>query len=130
MNPLGPIQNAADQSLNANPGTLPDVSGALLSWFQLLSFTTITDDVYDGKNHPLETTVEFYGVRQPFTSQQLSMKPEGERAWKWEMIHALPTLILSPNDTIVFGGVQYKVMGKYDYKEYGYVQYEIVQRYQ
>lgn len=58
------------------------------------------------------------------------IKPIGERDWQWESIHAFPTLQLQPDDIITFDDVDYRVMNKSDYKEYGYVVYEIVQDYE
>lgn len=124
-----PIFNASSVLLNQNPGTLPNVSRALLNWFQPLNFVTIVKTVVNFAVVETLTTVNFLGVRQPFTPQMLLMKPEGERQWKWETIHALPGLILSPDDIITFLGVNYRVMQKLDWKEYGYVQYDIVQDY-
>lgn len=124
-----PIFNASSVLLNQNPGTLPNVSRALLNWFQPLNFVTIVKTVVNFAVVETLTTVNFLGVRQPFTPQMLLMKPEGERQWKWETIHALPGLILSPDDIITFLGVNYRVMQKLDWKEYGFVEYHIVQDY-
>lgn len=123
------IHNAKDTLLTANPGTLPNVQDAMADWFQQLSFTTIVKTVVNFEVVETLTTVAFYGVRQPFTAQQLMMKPEGQREWKWETIHAYPDLILRPDDIITFESVSYRVMEKLDWKEYGYVQYNIVQNY-
>ena len=72
------------------------------------------------------------GVRVPFKAQALSMKPIGERAWKWETIFSSPALILRVGDEIVFGANQprYRVMERRDWSEYGYVEYDICQGYQ
>jgi hypothetical protein len=128
--PVGPIHNASDTLLTANPGTLPNVQEAMASWFQTLTFTKIVKTVVNFNAVEVRTNFAFQGVRQPFTSQQLMMKPEGQRKWKWEMIHAYPDLVLQPDEIIIFNGLNYRVMQKYDYTEYGYVQYDIVQDYQ
>ena len=77
----------------------------------------------------VDTPFIFQGVRQPFTAQQLALKPEGQRHWKWEMIHAWPNLQLKPDEIITFANQNYRVMQKWDWTEYGYVQYEIAQDY-
>ncbi len=121
------ITNAKDQSLFANPGTLPDVSGALLNWFQRLYFTKIEKTIVDFDLVESEQEYSAMGVRQPMSAQKLSMKPEGQRAWKWETIHALPDTILAPDEIIKFLNVRYRVMEKLDWKEYGFVEYHIIE---
>jgi hypothetical protein len=123
------IKNGKDYPLSSNPGTLPDMQGAMLSWFQRLTFTKVVKTVVNHEVEEETTTFEFTGVRQPMSPQQLEMKPEGQRAWKWEMIHAFPDLILKPDEIIVFESVPYRVMKKSDFKEYGYILYEIVEDY-
>lgn len=124
-----PIFNAGDRKLTQNPGTLPNMQSAVLDYFQPMMFTRIVKTVENFNVVEKPASYYFQGVRQPFTKQQLMMKPEGQRSWKWEMIHALPSLILNPDDIINFNNVTYRVMGKLDYAEYGYLQYEIVQDY-
>lgn len=124
-----PILNARDVLLSANPGTLPNVQDAMTSWFQVLTFTKIKKEIVNFQLVETSESTTFCGVRQPFTAQQLSMKPDGQRNWKWETIHAFPNLILKPDDVIVFSGCVYRVMQKTDYKEYGYIEYQIVQDY-
>lgn len=124
------IKNGSEVSLIENPGTLPNMESTLLDWFQKLTFTQVEKNTIDFKLVEVETSYDFMGVRQPFTVQQLMMKPEGQRKWKWEMIHALPDLVLEPDEIITFLDQNYRVDQKLDYKEYGYVEYHIVQDYQ
>lgn len=121
-----PIFNAKDRPLSANTGTLPDMSGALLNWLQPMTFTLITKTVVNFKVVETPTMVDFQGVWQPFTAQQLMMKPEGQRRWLWFTCHALIGLILKPDEVVTYQGVQYRVMAKLDYKEYNYVEYHLV----
>lgn len=123
------IQNAKDVPLNRNPGSLPDLSGALLSWFQPMDFTLITKAVVNAQLTEIEVPYSYMGVRQPFTVQQLLIKPEGQRSWKWETIHAYPELNLKTDDIIVFNAVTYRVMQKLDWSEYAFVEYHICEAY-
>lgn len=122
-----PIKNASSVPLSANPGTLPDVQAAMLDWFQKLTFTMIVKTTVNFAVVETPTAFDFWGVRQPFSPQQLRMKPEGERKWKWQTIHAYPDLILEIDDVITFAGENYRVDQKLDWQEYGYVEYHIVQ---
>lgn len=123
------IKNAKDVPLRSNPGTLPNVSDAMANWFQRTTFTRVNKTVTNFSN--IETPVSYYfmGVVQPFTAQQLQMKPEGQRQWKWFTIHAWPDLILEPDDVIKIDSTNYRIMYKWDYKEYGYVKYDCVEDY-
>lgn len=126
---LGPIHDAKDVPLRAGPGTVPNVVESMYDYFQQNTFVRIVKTIVNFQVVETETEESFFGVRQPFTPQMLQMKPEGERDWKWETIHAFPTLQLSPDDRIVFSGTKYRVMQKSDFKEYGYVLYQICEDY-
>lgn len=123
------IRNAKDVLLSSNSGTLPNMESTLLNYFQKLTFTTITKTTVNFEVVETETSVSFMGVRQPFSPQMLLMKPEGERSWKWEMIHSTPDLVLVVDDRITFGSVKYRVMQRLDYTEYGYLEYHIIADY-
>lgn len=128
--PTQPIWNAKDVSLANNPGTLPNMADTIANWFQLLTFKQVVKKTINFQTVETASPLEFQGVVQPFTSQQLAMKPEGQRAWKWFTIHAWPTLILKPDDVIINqAGTQFRVMEKLDFKEYGYVRYEMIEDY-
>jgi hypothetical protein len=127
---LGPIQNGADTLLDQNPGTLPWVGDALLSYFQQMTFTQIVKTIsptFQVIETP--TNVTFYGVWQPMGPQELRMKPEGQRAWRWFQLHADPTLVLTPDEVVTYHGDQFRVMKKLDYTNYGYNEYHLQQDY-
>lgn len=123
------IKNAADRSLKDSFNTLPDVSDVLPDWFQKLTFQLVLKEQSDYETVETLTTIETQGVRQPMSAQKLELKPEGQRAWKWETIHCLPDVKLNVDDIIIFNGVKYRVMQKWNWSEYGYLEYEICQGY-
>lgn len=129
LNPLGPIRNAADVSLGENPGTLPNVSDAMLAWFQPLTFGVIVKTVVNFNVVEDAVDTEFFGVWQPFTPRQLAIRPEGERKWPWFTLHALPSPSLQPDDIVIREGVQYRVMSKKNYSQYGFNEYTLTQDY-
>lgn len=124
------IINAADQPLTGNPGTLPDMSGTVAGWFQPMTFTRITKTVVDHILVETQSSVDALGVRQPMKPQMLLIKPEGQRGWKWETFHCQPDTILEIDDIAIFNGVKYRVMERLDYREYGYLEYHLVQGYE
>lgn len=123
------FKNAKNIPLNQSTGTLPDVSGAMLNWFQPTTFGVVTKSVVNYQD--VEEMVEFtyQAVVQPLSKRRLMMKPEGQQAWNWLWIHAEPALILAPDQIIVYQGTQYRVMNLAEYDKYGYREYEIVEDY-
>lgn len=70
------------------------------------------------------------GVICPLKEQRIASKPEGQRAWIWKMMHCLPNLQLNLNDIIIDKDqVKYRVLGRSDYSQAGYMYYELVQDY-
>lgn len=124
-----PIRNACNIPLNQSTGTTPELSGALLDLFQPMSFQVVTKTVEGYKVKEKSSPINFRGLLQPLSAQRLAMKPEGERKWIWQRLHATPDLELNPDDVIVYNGVQYRVMAKYGWALYGYVEYELVNDY-
>ena len=121
------IQNGKDTPLNQNPGTLPDMGVALLGWFSLVTFVIVTTVVSAFQADETTETVQFQGVVQPFTARQLMLRPEGERAWTWLMVHAEPSLKLKTGDILYYNGLKCRVMEQFDYTAYGFMEYHLVQ---
>ncbi len=123
------IFNAKDLPLGSTHGTLPNMQNTLTDWFQRMTFTVITKAVINFQDVETEVETTALGVRQPFSARQLMMKPEGQRSWRWETIHADQSLILTVDDVVVFDSIRYRVMQIMQWKEYGYVEYHICQDY-
>lgn len=121
------IINAKDIPLNLAGSGLPNMSAALSGLFQPMSFTCIRKSLVEGLLQEITFTVSTKGVREPWTAQQLMVKPEGQRDWKWQTLRCLSNAILVPDDQVIFDGQPYRVMQKYDWKEYGYLQYDLAQ---
>lgn len=123
------IINGKDIPIGLGSTMLPDMSPALSGLLQPVTFILISKANINGLVQEIQTVINTRAVRQPFSAQKLSIRPEGQRAWRWETIHATVDLILKPDDRILWDGIYFRVMDKYDYKEYAYVQYDIVQDY-
>jgi hypothetical protein len=122
------IINAKDKPLTYTG--LPQMGEVLPSWFQPMTFTLVTKSLVDYEVQEVLVTVTTQGVRQPMSAQELAIKPEGQRGWKWETIHCLPNVKLKLDDIIIFDTVKYRVMQKWDWSEYGYLEYHICQAYE
>lgn len=123
----GTISNAANTPLTIRTGTVPDVSGALEDWMQPMSFQQLVKTVEGFQAVENTAPLDFFGVIQPLNSRTLLMKPEGQRAWTWLLLHADPSLRLNVDDVVVYLGVQTRVMGRKNNSIYGYIEYELVQ---
>lgn len=121
------IPNGKNVPINVRTGTVPDVSGALKDWFQLMTFEPVGKIVQGFQVVETGTPIKFWGVIQPLTERQLVLKPEGQRAWTWFLLHADPVLTLQVDDVVLYLGKQTRVMSRKDYANYGYVEYHIVQ---
>lgn len=123
------IINGKDKTLS-QINNLPNMSETIKNWFQNLTFKKIVKSIVDYQAVETETIISTKGVRQPFSPQQLKVKPEGQRAWKWETLHCLTNVVLVPDEIVEFNSIRYRVIEKKDYTEYGYIEYEIVQDFQ
>jgi hypothetical protein len=121
------IPNASNRPLFEKNGTVPDVSGALKDWFQPMVFTKVQKQIENFQVVETALPIVFQGTWQPFTERQLILKPEGQRAWSWFLLHADPVLTLQVDDVVTWHGKQTRVMSRKDYALYGYVEYSLVQ---
>lgn len=124
---MATIANGSNKPLNIGTGSVPQNGGTLLDWFQPMIFTKIVKIVDAFQAVEGATSVNFQGVIQPLSAQRLQLKPEGQRAWTWLMLHASPSLTLTVDEIVNYLGIQTRVMARKDYSIYGYIEYELVQ---
>ncbi len=121
------IQNGANVPLNTQSGTVPNMGGALLDWFQSMVFELVSKTTEAFQVLETGEEINFQGVIQPLSARDLALKPEGQRAWTWLMLHASPSLQLNVDEVVKYLGVQTRVMARKDYSLYSYIYYELVQ---
>ena len=121
------IANGSGKPIFDKSGDIPDVSGALQSYFQQMVFEQVGKVVNGFQVVETGSPVNFRGLVQPFTARQLLLKPEGQRAWTWLTIHSDPILTLQVDDVVIWRGIQTRIMARKDYALYGFVEYEAVQ---
>lgn len=124
------INNASSSTLNKAVNTnLPNVSAAVVKWFQPMSFFKVTKTTvaYQESEEMVETKT--MGTWQPLKPREVSYKPEGQRAFSWFRLHALPDFVLEEDEVVIKDGVQYRVKGFWPYNEYGYVEYHMYEDY-
>lgn len=107
--------------------SMPNMSGALAGYSVPLMLTKViktpTDDF---RTKEALQELNGRGTWQPFGFKQLSIRPEGERTWRWFMIHSLTDLTLQTDDIIQRDGVRYRVMEIGDYRDNGVYEYHVV----
>ena len=128
------IGNAKDIPLNLQRGTLPDVSGALRDYFQLLTFTIITKSTIAFQVKETSAEVSFWGFIKSLTGTKLLQKPEGQRDWNWFHIYAqfdANSMIvnLKTDDIVVYNSMRLRIMSKKNVGLYGYIDYEAIEDY-
>lgn len=127
LTPLFPIFNAADITLDKNPGTLPNLSGALMQMFQQITFGLVTKTIVNFNLVETTTPISFFGLWQPVSPYRtLMMNKDGQRKWAYFEVFALPTLELTPDSIVLREGIQYRVMSKTNWTQYGYVSYILI----
>lgn len=126
--PLG-IPCAANSSVSEMATALPNVADTIQGWFRPLELVFVKSVIENMLSKKSEQTYTIAGVIQPFTRQELRLKPEGERKWKWKLLHTTPEVALNPGENFNIKGVPYRVMGKADWADYGTNMYELVEDY-
>ena len=99
----------------------------LNGWEIPLTLIKITQDVIEGDLSIKETPIDFMGVWQPLSAEQLALLPEGQRSWENVWIHAKSSsLNLNTADKVIFNNKRYKITQKKDYSLNGYVEYMLI----
>ena len=94
---------------------IPDVSDALVDWTYAVQLKAWTKSASDYQTQKVYTDPElFEGMLQPVPAQHLLVKPEGQRLWKWWLLHTLKDLV--PGSEVVDPeNRRFKVMQKEDW---------------
>lgn len=124
-----PLLNACNLTLPENTGGLPSVASAIMSLLQPVVVTIVTQQMINGYYKTISNVVKTQASIQPLP-QNLEPKMEGERNWRWSLIHILPVIDLQNNNFITLFGVQYKVMKQENWTQYGYRSYFVVEAFQ
>lgn len=120
--------NAKNILLPNNVGGLPDVSAAVMEFLQPTVVNLIKQQLINGYYEPIPSKVNTQASIQPM-EQALAIKMEGERSWKWSIIHILPNVDLQNNDKIILFGITYKIMKRENWFQHGYIRYFVVEEF-
>lgn len=126
---MPPLINANSLTFPQNVGGLPDVSAAVMMLLQPVTVDLVIQQMLNGYYAPIKNlSMQTQASIQPLP-QELAIKMEGERNWRWSLIHILPNIVLNNNDLITLFGIQYKVMKKENWAQYGYIDYIVVENF-
>lgn len=128
INP-GPVVGAGDRDLDEINPNAPNMQGTVQGWFTAMTFVRIVTTIVDGLAVPKEVRVETSGIMQP-KPQKLKLASEGDRSWRWHLLHAVPDLVLDTNDVIRYRGKNYRVMEQLPASDYGFVRFALIEDYQ
>ena len=123
------ITNANSRPLSSFRSDVPVMTEVLDGWMRPTEVSLIVKSIVDFRTVETITLRTVSAVVQPFTSKQLSIKPEGERGWSWKTLHVKWPDSFNLDDVIAIDGERYRVDKKTEWNEYGYFQYEICQDY-
>lgn len=121
------IVNAANSKINLSGG-IPNVEGTLSDWFKTMKIGVTVKTVVDFQLSETINYVDIQAVLQPFTTKQLQLKPEGQRSWNWETLHVKGTdQEFCLDDHVYIDGMKYRIMQKFEWQRYGFLEYQIIQ---
>lgn len=123
------IQNGKDRPLNALQGTLPQMQGALQSYYQPMTFIQIGKFLDTGFVTETGTPVNFRGVMTPHKPKQLDLKRQGQRKWSWWDIWGTPELQLGIDDAVKYLDRQFRCYSREDWSQEGFMHYVLIEDY-
>lgn len=123
------IPSANKLSVSQQASQLPDMGTTVRSYFRPLILVFVQKTIEDFEIVEARRELRCLGAIQPFASTDLRIKPEGQRTWKWQMLHTTREVALKNDMEFTSNGIRYRVMGQLPYQGFGFLQYELVQDY-
>lgn len=110
---------------------MPNVLEALDGWMMDFIVDLSKQEEIDGDYVYCSKFKKMQGVMQPLKTEEINLKPEGQRAWEWYQLHVQANQVRIPVGKIVtFKNKKYKIMAMKDYSLNGYFEYHIVRDYE
>tara|TARA_R110000851_G_scaffold306239_5_gene464505 strand:- start:1309 stop:1671 length:363 start_codon:yes stop_codon:yes gene_type:complete len=110
---------------------MPQMGSAFSGWQSNITLNKVTQTNVRGDITNVLTAITFKGTVQPLSPEQILLKPEGERSWRWLQIHVFAGGDnLKTGDRISYKESFYKVMADLDYSNNNFVEYHLVEDFQ
>lgn len=123
------ISSAGKTNLNQQTGSLPDVSQSLKNWFQPMTLVLLKKEFISYRIESTETRIETKGVIQPI-GEDLKIMETGERSFPLYKLHIEPDVLMNVGDRVIYLDIKYKVLSRRDYRQYGFLEYDLVEDFQ
>ena len=124
-----PIINGKDLPFGQSLACLPNVSAAVIDYFQPVTVGIISATQVNGRTHTIVNQyINTQGVRIA-TNNKLVITKTGERFFAQEEVYFLSEILLKPDDLFLFNTLQYRVLAVEAWPEYGYNKYLVIQDY-
>ena len=124
------IKTARNKTLNESSGTLPNLRSVLNGYFQKMILIKSSNEIVNFRTVKSTKFITFMGVIQPFSDEQLKIEAEGQRDWKWYMLHVDPKEDIDLNDRIKYLSTTYKIMQRRAVNQYGYLEFKLIEEFQ
>lgn len=131
----GPVVSAKNLGgVRTMSAPLPNVSRALMDWFRPMIVGVITNSISSdaasaGEAVTTAREARTSGVILDMDGAKLEIGADGERSWDSATFYCLPDLDVGTDTILKIKGVPFRVMGKKDRSECGFLRYEISQDY-
>ena len=125
---MNPLTQAKNKTLSASASSLPSVAGGVEMFLQPVRIGIVQTQLVYGRSTDVTIYKYTQACRQPM-AENLAVRKEGDRSWRWHTIYMTPEMDLQTNDVIELQGVRFRIMEKTDWKEYGYTSYNAIEDY-
>jgi len=123
------LEKANTRTLSQSSASLPSVENAILHLLQPTRIGKVHTVLAKGYSRDNIITYDTMASRQPM-AEQLALSKMGDRSWRWHVIHVSSNVIFQTGDIIIINKIQYRIMEKTDWAEYGYIEYHAVEGFQ
>lgn len=122
MNPT-PIQAAGALPLADQLSGMPNQADVIKGTFRPLMIGTIRTKWLDGQSTEVTDTVNVAGSLQPSEPEKLEIAGGSDRSWKYYYLYTDSSLNLDNDDRCIIKGINYRIIGKKDWSESGFIRY-------
>jgi hypothetical protein len=123
------LTNAKDMKVSDLNHGLPEVGAGVQMLLQNVTVFYSQKTQVDGMTQEVPRPIRTRAAVEPFTPQQLNIRPEGQRGWKWFTLFTLSNLDMKLDDVVRLFGKKYRVMEKYDWHQYDLFRYAVIEDY-
>ena len=110
---------------------LPQVDEAIDGWEVDINANKKEQSLSQGDIVYKDIYVKLKGVLQPLRMDELELKDEAQRTWRWYWLHVKKNYpLLQVNQQVYIKGKKYKIMSVKDFSLNSYIEYEVILDYE